>query len=94
MDDPHVYRLFTLKDAADAAAASGSQGPVPFSFNYSVPDAHEYSLFFANCQRHVRVTMNVKFGLYNIDRNGKADYLPAGQPCLVQRSMYSPTEVS
>lgn len=83
MDDPHVYKLFTLKDAADAAAASGaSSSQAPYTFNFSVPDAHEYSLFFANCQRHIRVTMNVKFSLYNIDSNGKADYLPAGKTQL------------
>lgn len=85
LDDPHVYKLFTLKDAAEAHANNNS---TPFSFEYSVPDAKEFSLFFANCQRHVRVSMNVKFSLYNIDLLNKVDYLSAGgQPSQSMRSM-------
>lgn len=56
LDDPHVYLLFTLADAASAF----TNGSNTFAFNYSVPDAKEYSMFFANCQSHVRVNMDVK----------------------------------
>ncbi|CAI5469640.1 unnamed protein product [Closterium sp. Yama58-4] len=74
----HVHRLFTLQDVV-----SQQQGPdKPFTFHYSVPDAKEYSLFFANCQPHARVSLNCSFALYNVAPSGRIDYLPGGKTQL------------
>ncbi|CAI7811993.1 unnamed protein product [Closterium sp. NIES-54] len=74
----HVHRLFTLQDVV-----SQQQGPdKPFTLRYTVPDAKEYSLFFANCQPHARVSLNCSFALYNVAPSGRIDYLPGGKTQL------------
>lgn len=69
-----IHRLFTLQEAEAGKLADGM-----FVFQYAVPDAHEYSLFFANCQNHVMVSMKIKFALFNVEANGRNDFLPAGK---------------
>ncbi|CAI7740873.1 unnamed protein product, partial [Closterium sp. NIES-53] len=62
---------------------SQQQGPdKPFTLRYTVPDAKEYSLFFANCQPHARVSLNCSFALYNVAPSGRIDYLPGGKTQL------------
>eukprot|EP00271_Cylindrocystis_brebissonii_P012899 TRINITY_DN32405_c0_g1_i1.p1 TRINITY_DN32405_c0_g1~~TRINITY_DN32405_c0_g1_i1.p1 ORF type:complete len:441 (+),score=65.69 TRINITY_DN32405_c0_g1_i1:149-1471(+) len=77
LDDPNIHRLFTLNDALLAQEVSGK-----FDFKYNVPDAQEYSLFFASCQGHAVVRMNVHQELFNLEANNKADYLPSGKTQL------------
>ncbi|PNT53393.1 hypothetical protein POPTR_001G083100v4 [Populus trichocarpa] len=46
-------------------------------------DADQYTLVFANCLTSLKVSMDVKSAMYNLDKGGKArDYLSAGKTML------------
>ncbi|KAJ6307897.1 hypothetical protein OIU76_017642 [Salix suchowensis] len=46
-------------------------------------DADQYSLVFANCLTSLKVSMDVKSAMYNLDKGGKVrDYLSAGKTML------------
>ena len=77
LNNAHIHRLFTLDDVELKQDESGL-----FKFRYTVPEAKEYSLFFVNCLKRVRVSMNITFALYNVEANGRLDYLPGGKTQL------------
>lgn len=46
-------------------------------------DADQYTLVFANCLQQVKVSMNVRSAMYNLDgKSGRRDYLSAGRTIL------------
>ncbi|KAL0807156.1 hypothetical protein Bca101_099648 [Brassica carinata] len=54
-----------------------------FSTVFSENDADQYSLVFANCLQQVKVTMDVRSAMYNLEgKNGGRDYLSAGRTVL------------
>ncbi|KAL1090582.1 hypothetical protein V6Z11_D07G099200 [Gossypium hirsutum] len=56
-----------------------------YSFNtvYQENTADQYTLVFANCLSHVKVSMNVRSAMYNLDGKEKhRDYLSAGKTIL------------
>ncbi|EEF43452.1 protein CANDIDATE G-PROTEIN COUPLED RECEPTOR 7 [Ricinus communis] len=58
------------------------KGQTFFSVVTSENDADQYTLVFANCLNSVKVSMDVKSTMYNIERNGNRDYLSAGKTIL------------
>ncbi|OMP02814.1 Transmembrane receptor, eukaryota [Corchorus olitorius] len=55
------------------------------SFNalYEEKDADQYTLVFANCLSQIKVTMNVRSAMYNLDgKKNVRDYLSAGKTIL------------
>ncbi|GAB2272438.1 Protein CANDIDATE G-PROTEIN COUPLED REPTOR 7 [Dionaea muscipula] len=75
LDSEHARRLFTFRDLSP---------PPHSSINFSAPvvSPNEYSIFFTNCYGDTSVTMSVRTELFNLDRDGSRDYLPAGQTQL------------
>ncbi|EFJ09180.1 hypothetical protein SELMODRAFT_428278 [Selaginella moellendorffii] len=78
------------RHASDFCVLKNSQSQVRVLFllnqvksNYTnvfdVADTNEYGLFFANCQPHIRVSMKVRTSMYNVDANGRKNFLPFGQ---------------
>ncbi|KAL0701164.1 hypothetical protein Bca4012_057286 [Brassica carinata] len=54
-----------------------------FSTVFTESDADQYSLVFANCLQQVKVTMDVRSAMYNLEgKNGGRDYLSAGRTVL------------
>ncbi|XP_022735937.1 protein GPR107-like [Durio zibethinus] len=50
---------------------------------YEENDADQYTLVFANCLSQVKVSMNVRSAMYNLDgKNNRQDYLSAGKTIL------------
>lgn len=71
------------------AAPSGLTRCVSVRFSRAPPDAPvsawqggEYSLFFANCERHVVVSLTIEAEMYNEAWTGARDYLSAGEAPL------------
>eukprot|EP00270_Netrium_digitus_P012870 TRINITY_DN4226_c0_g1_i1.p1 TRINITY_DN4226_c0_g1~~TRINITY_DN4226_c0_g1_i1.p1 ORF type:complete len:448 (+),score=84.09 TRINITY_DN4226_c0_g1_i1:162-1505(+) len=79
LDNTGIHVLFTLQDAEIFARISHGGS---YQFAYLVPDAREYSLFFANCEPHAVISMEVKISQYNIENGGHIDFLPAGKTHL------------
>ena len=78
LDNPNIHKLFTLKEAeTNVDAATGT-----YSLDYLVPEAYEYSLFFANCQNQALITMDVSLSLYNVEAGQKRDFLSSGKTQL------------
>ncbi|KAF9689155.1 hypothetical protein SADUNF_Sadunf01G0062200 [Salix dunnii] len=51
-------------------------------------DADQYTLAFANCLTLLKVSMDVKSAMYNLDKGGKVrDYLSAGKTMLPQKRL-------
>lgn len=74
LQNSHINPLFTFQEI------DPSSGMVNKSF--TAPGADEYNLKFANCLPSVQVSMNVRTAMYNLQRNGKKDYLSIGQTQL------------
>lgn len=74
LQNSHINPLFTFQEI------DPSSGMVNKSF--TAPSADEYNLKFANCLPSVQVSMNVRTAMYNLQRNGKKDYLSIGQTQL------------
>ncbi|GLJ47639.1 hypothetical protein SUGI_1006410 [Cryptomeria japonica] len=53
-----------------------------FNKPFEAPEANEYKLMFGNCLPKVQVWMNVRTAMYNLQGNGKMDYLSVGQAPL------------
>ncbi|KAJ8768420.1 hypothetical protein K2173_021573 [Erythroxylum novogranatense] len=53
-----------------------------FSVVFSENDADQYTLVFANCLSSTKVSMDVDFAMYNLDKSGTRDYLSAGRTVL------------
>lgn len=54
-----------------------------FEIVYSENDADQYTLVFANCLNQVKISMNVKSAMYNLEgKNRSRDYLSAGKTIL------------
>ncbi|XAR70102.1 hypothetical protein NMG60_11026857 [Bertholletia excelsa] len=59
------------------------QGADHFDTLYSEKDADQYSLVFANCLQQLKVSMNVRSAMYNLDgKSSTRDYLSAGRTVL------------
>jgi hypothetical protein len=78
LDNPNIHKLFTLADVE----MGKNEATGVYTHYYDVPDAREYSMFFANCQPNSVVSMKVRLAFYNIEAGGKKDYLPAGKTQL------------
>lgn len=74
LQNPLIISVFTFQEI------DPSSGMVNKSFH--APGADEYNLKFANCLPSVRVSMNVRTAMYNLDRSGRKDYLSIGQTQL------------
>ncbi|KAF5734950.1 Lung seven transmembrane receptor family protein [Tripterygium wilfordii] len=56
---------------------------VTFTTVYSMTDADQFTLVFANCLTELKVSMDVKSAMYNLEgKNGRRDYLSAGKTVL------------
>ncbi|KAL3523385.1 hypothetical protein ACH5RR_016219 [Cinchona calisaya] len=53
-----------------------------FNTSVSIEEPDEYNLVFGNCQTEFQVSMKVHTEMYNIDDEGRPDFLPAGQTSL------------
>ncbi|XP_039161170.1 protein CANDIDATE G-PROTEIN COUPLED RECEPTOR 7-like [Eucalyptus grandis] len=77
LDSPYAVDLFNFLDLS----------PPPHSYfnkTYAVtyPSGY-YSLYFANCNPEVRVSMNIHAEFYNLDLDGSKNYLSHGQSTLI-----------
>ncbi|CAH1441922.1 unnamed protein product [Lactuca virosa] len=70
VDSKFISLLFTFRDLSPPPHPS-------FNKSYPVNYPNEYSLFFANCNPELIVSMDVRTELYNTDGD-KRDYLSAG----------------
>lgn len=81
---PSLVTLFTMEDFhADYKKNHPKEDVLlkeyTYRYNYTVPHALEYSLFFANCQDVGVPSFDIEVKLYNVDRNGEhPDFLSAG----------------
>ncbi|CAA2984092.1 GPR107 [Olea europaea subsp. europaea] len=72
-----IHKVFTFDRLPDPNTKS-------FNFLYPESNADQYSLVFANCLPQLKVSMNVRSAMYNLE-NGKSnrrDYLSAGKTIL------------
>ncbi|KAK3018830.1 hypothetical protein RJ639_003458 [Escallonia herrerae] len=53
-----------------------------FDAVYQQSEADQYTLVFANCLQQLKVSMNVRSAMYNLDKSGRRDYLSAGKTIL------------
>ncbi|KAK2995895.1 hypothetical protein RJ640_028303 [Escallonia rubra] len=54
-----------------------------FSTSFQVNDANQFTLLFANCVPNLRVSMDLRSAMYNVDpQNGRRVYLSAGKTSL------------
>ncbi|KDP25212.1 hypothetical protein JCGZ_20368 [Jatropha curcas] len=67
----HVYTFNKLQN-----------GQTNFTVIFLENDADQHTLVFANCLSSVKVSMDVKSAMYNLERNGNRDYLSAGKTIL------------
>ncbi|KAE8695037.1 beta-carotene isomerase D27 [Hibiscus syriacus] len=59
------------------------KGNSSFNTVYQENNADQYTLVFANCLNHVKVSMNVRSEMYNLDgKENQRDYLSAGKTIL------------
>ncbi|KAG7028207.1 hypothetical protein SDJN02_09387, partial [Cucurbita argyrosperma subsp. argyrosperma] len=64
-------------------AFNSLKGRDQFDVLYSETDADQYTLVFANCLQQLRVSMDVRSAMYNLEgKNGGRDYLSAGKTIL------------
>lgn len=75
LDNPHITIISTL---------AGLSPPPQSSLHktISVTKPNQYVVVFANCVPQTSVSMIVHFESYNLDSNGKKDYLPDGETQL------------
>ncbi|ESQ46730.1 hypothetical protein EUTSA_v10028347mg [Eutrema salsugineum] len=70
-----VKHVFTFNNLNKKAAS--------FSTVFTENDADQYSLVFANCLQQVKVSMDVRSAMYNLEgKKGGRDYLSAGRTVL------------
>lgn len=55
-----------------------------FNFSYAESSADQYTLIFANCLPQLKVSMNVRSAMYNLEdgKSNRRDYLSAGKTVL------------
>ncbi|KAE8655182.1 Endoglucanase 1 [Hibiscus syriacus] len=59
------------------------KGKSSFNTVYQENNADQYTLVFANCLNHVKVSMNVRSEMYNLDgKENRRDYLSSGKTIL------------
>jgi hypothetical protein len=75
-----VTKLFTLATAVSNSSSQANSTGALFVFQFTVPVAEEYSLYFENCLKQ-RVSFDVTTSMYNLEKGFK-DYLPVGQTQL------------
>lgn len=68
----HVLRFDHLDESIDRI----------YNGSLIVDEPDEYNLVFGNCQPEFELSMKVHTKMYNIDNNGRMDFLPAGQNSL------------
>ncbi|XVF53174.1 hypothetical protein PTKIN_Ptkin05aG0079200 [Pterospermum kingtungense] len=69
-----------VKSVSTFKSLNGKSG---FDTVYEETDADQYTLVFANCLSRVKVSMNVRSAMYNLDgKNNRRDYLSAGKTIL------------
>lgn len=76
LDSDMIKPVYTFK-AGDAAKGFGTL--------FSEADADQFILLFANCVPQLKVSMNVRSAMYNLDLDGersRPDYLSAGKTAL------------
>lgn len=72
----HVFTFNNLKDKKTSLSTN-------FSTVFTENDADQYSLVFANCLQQVKVSMDVRSAMYNLEgKKGGRDYLSAGRTVL------------
>ncbi|CAM8978409.1 unnamed protein product [Rhodiola kirilowii] len=74
LDSHYIISLFTFQNISPPPHAS-------YNNTFPVTAPNEYNLFFANCNPHTQVSMDLRTEVYNLDRSVK-DYLSAGQTQL------------
>ncbi len=75
-----MMKLFTLATAVSDSSSQGNSSEALFVFQFKVPVAEEYSLYFQNCLKQP-VSFDVTTSMYNLEKGFK-DYLPVGQTQL------------
>ncbi|PQQ05312.1 protein GPR107 [Prunus yedoensis var. nudiflora] len=74
LDSNLVKRVYTFDSL---------KGGHEFSTVFSETDADQYTLLFANCLQKVKVSMDVKSAMYNLEgKENRRDYLSAGKTIL------------
>ncbi|KAH0975136.1 hypothetical protein GBA52_017035 [Prunus armeniaca] len=74
LDSNLVKRVYTFDSL---------KGGREFSTVFSETDADQYMLLFANCLQQVKVSMDVKSAMYNLEgKENRRDYLSAGKTIL------------
>lgn len=80
LNSEHVMKVFTFDKLPNPVA---DRFDTVYSVVYNVSDPNQYILFFSNCGSGLKVSMNVRSAMYNLDgRNGDRDYLSAGKTNL------------
>jgi hypothetical protein len=74
LQNPLIKPLFTFQEIDQPSRMVNK--------SFAAPGADEYNLKFANCLPSVQVWMNVRTAMYNLQSNGKNDYLSVGQTQL------------
>jgi len=74
LQNPLIKPLFTFQKIDQSSRMVNK--------SFTAPGADEYNLKFANCLPSVQVWMNVRTAMYNLQSNGKRDYLSVGQTQL------------
>ncbi|KAK3030670.1 hypothetical protein RJ639_035874 [Escallonia herrerae] len=69
----HIKPVYTFQSLNNA---------LRFDTVYQQSEADQYTLVFANCLQQLKVSMNVKSAMYNLDKSGHRDYLSAGKTIL------------
>ncbi|EPS70872.1 seven transmembrane receptor [Genlisea aurea] len=72
-----VQRVFTLDQLPSPTASA-------FDYLYTETNADQYTLVFANCVPQLKVSMDVRSAMYNLEGSGsdRRDYLSAGKTVL------------
>lgn len=72
-----IKKVFTFDRLPTPAAAA-------FNFSYAESSADQYTLIFANCLPQLKVSMNVRSAMYNLEdgKSNRRDYLSAGKTVL------------
>ncbi|XP_007039375.2 PREDICTED: protein GPR107 [Theobroma cacao] len=92
--DAWMHVLQQLEDGEVACALNSDLVKVVYDFKspnrissfdtvYQENDADQYTLVFANCLSQIKVSMNVRSAMYNLDgKKNRRDYLSAGKTIL------------
>ncbi|XP_047970748.1 protein CANDIDATE G-PROTEIN COUPLED RECEPTOR 7-like [Salvia hispanica] len=72
-----IKRVFIFDQLSSPSASA-------FNFSYAESSADQYTLIFANCLPQLKVSMNVRSAMYNLEggRSNRRDYLSAGKTIL------------